>query len=819
MKKLLLVVAAVAGTFLSHGQLVVENTQTVEWYVQNVLVGSGVTVSNVTFTGSPEQFGYFDATNASIGIDNGLTLSSGDITEMIGPASDAFAGTILSNPVGGDPDLLAVAQSVTTNPSAAGINSTNDVAILEFDFIPNGDTIRFDFVFASDEYTTWINTVFNDAFGFFVSGPGITGPFTSPAGFPGGSVNVANVPGTDIPITISTIYDDPGGSTPPQMNEQYYIDNTGDLTHTHNGFTTPITAEYVVQCGQTYHFKFAVADCQDSFLATSVFLAEGSFESSEAILAQLSLPIGLTDTLLYENCGNGEIVFTRFSNIDNPSVVELEITGIADNGVDYTFIPNEVIFQAGDSTASLNISAFPDGVLEGFENVVIEMTNTQTACGIAVTSSFSFSVTDDPEPLGLVVQDYNIDCGDEIQLGGVLTGGYGVYDYTWSALDIESSLVNPSTVEDSSIYVSPGITTTYILHVADTCNAGEIMDSIIVNVPEYPPVDVDLDDIVDMICLQQLNLAPNSVTGGDGVYVYEWVENGDLLANTYDILYTAGVSSDLFFTATDQCGFSDTDTLHVAVPEIPIVLDMSPDTAICLGDFASISGVPSGGEPPFSFEWLHNGSTLESIDVNPQETTTYILRVTDLCTAFLDNDVTVRVEDVNAMFSVTVTDPYGVVLHNGTNENSISASEIQYFWDLDNGLLFNTEDVEHTFSDFDSHYILLTAVNDIGCRDTASFTTIPPAVLYIPNSFSPNGDGINDHFGAVGNEIEDFEMIIFNRWGQQVFYSNDINEHWNGEGRLNEDYYAGMGVYTFKISGRGTQKERFNYEGKLTLIR
>jgi len=817
MKKLLLAVALTTCTIFSYSQLVVENNQTVEWYVQNVLVGSGVTVSNITFTGDPSQFGYFDATNASIGIDAGLTLSSGEIDGMIGTAADGFAGTL--NTGFSDPDLLATAQSVTTNPNAGNINSTNDAAILEFDFIPNGDTIRFDFVFASDEYTTWINSVFNDAFGFYVSGPGITGPFSSPPGFPGGSVNVAVVPGTDIPITISTIYDDPGGSTPPQMNEQFYVDNTGDLTHTHNGFTTPITAEYVVQCGETYHFKFAVADCQDAFLATSVYLAQGSFESSEAIQAQLSLNVGQTDSLLYENCGNGEIVFRRFSNIDNPSVVELEVTGVATNGVDYTFIPDEVQFQAGDSTASLNISAFPDGVLEGFESVIIEITNSQTACGIAVTSLFTFSVTDDPEPLGLTVQDYNIDCGDEIQLGGAITGGYGVYDYTWSGINVASSLVNPSTLTDSSIFVSPGFTTEYILLIEDTCNAGSIMDTITVNVPVYPPVEVDIDEEVNLICLEQELLAPNSIVGGDGVYAFEWEENGTLLANTIDLLYTAGVSSQLIYTVTDQCGVFDSDTIDVIVPDIPITLDLSPDTSICLGTFASLSALAGGGEPPFTYEWLHDGSTLQDIDVNPTETTSYIIRVTDLCTAFLDGEITVRVEDVNAMFSVTVTDPYGVVLHNGTEENSISASDLEYFWDLDNGILFNTEDVTHTFSDFDSHHILLTAVNEIGCSDTASYTTIPPAVLYIPNSFSPNGDGINDSFGAYGNEIEEFEMTIYNRWGQEVFRSNDINEHWSGEGRDNEDYYAGVGIYTFSIKGRGTQNEKFNYSGKLTLLR
>ena len=65
------------------------------------------------------------------------------------------------------------------------------VAFWEFDFVAAGDTVSFDYVFGSDEYETWINTQYNDVFAFFLSGPGITGSYDSPAGFPNGSVNIA----------------------------------------------------------------------------------------------------------------------------------------------------------------------------------------------------------------------------------------------------------------------------------------------------------------------------------------------------------------------------------------------------------------------------------------------------------------------------------------------------------------------------------------------------------------------------------------------------------------------------------------------------
>ena len=73
------------------------------------------------------------------------------------------------------------------------VQDINDVAVLEFDFIPSSDNVTFKYVFASQEYFAYENSQFNDVFGFFISGPGIVGPYASPAGFPNGSINIATI--------------------------------------------------------------------------------------------------------------------------------------------------------------------------------------------------------------------------------------------------------------------------------------------------------------------------------------------------------------------------------------------------------------------------------------------------------------------------------------------------------------------------------------------------------------------------------------------------------------------------------------------------
>ena len=173
--------------------------------------------------------GYFDATNTSLGINSGIVMATGDIL-VLDPFYTGF-GAIISN-IATDPDLLNVANSVPpllpspfTNSFTVG--SINDVAVLEFDFVPTSDSLSFQYVFGSEEYFAFENSQYNDVFGFFLSGPGITGPFSSPAFHPNGSVNLAIVPGSspELPITISSV-----NSVTP-INDQYFVDNTDRNLH------------------------------------------------------------------------------------------------------------------------------------------------------------------------------------------------------------------------------------------------------------------------------------------------------------------------------------------------------------------------------------------------------------------------------------------------------------------------------------------------------------------------------------------------------------------------------------------------------------
>lgn len=207
------------GIFLSFSifaQFTV-NTSVTAMAMAQELVGPGVEVISATYSGDPSSKGIFAATGTSLPMTNGVVLSTGYVTNIAGNAS-AQASTSTS---GGsnDPDLKTLVNNCA--------NCVKDVAYLEFQFKAIGTEINFDFVFGSEEYPEYVCSSYNDVFGFFISGPGITG-----------KKNLALVPGTTIPVAINTINSGTAGTfgtysiclaacngNPPYS--QYYIDNSG----------------------------------------------------------------------------------------------------------------------------------------------------------------------------------------------------------------------------------------------------------------------------------------------------------------------------------------------------------------------------------------------------------------------------------------------------------------------------------------------------------------------------------------------------------------------------------------------------------------
>jgi gliding motility-associated-like protein len=358
--------------------------------VEDILINSGC-ISNISVTntvsgnfgGNEKSFGYFEGNGSSFPFQSGIVMSTGKLSNVPGP-NNSLSDDDASN-WGGDNDL----------EQTLGINNTHNATVIEFDFTPNSDKVRFRYIFASEEYQeNNSNTcIYSDVFVFLIK----------PIG--GSYTNIAVVPGTSIPVEVTTVHPEiPGNDGCPAENELYFDSFNGTNSPINfNGQTTPMTAEADVVPGQVYHIKLVIADDKNYRYDSAVFLEAGSFSigadlgpdkigadalcDGETYLLQVAptnqtpigyawfkngilIPAETTDQLLVSNAGNYKvevdfgnaciafdeviIQYADLGGLTNQILSECDANGDCPAVFDLTEVENELL-QNGNS---LQIDAY-----------------------------------------------------------------------------------------------------------------------------------------------------------------------------------------------------------------------------------------------------------------------------------------------------------------------------------------------------------------------------------------------------------------------------------------------------------------------------
>lgn len=402
-------------------------TQTTADLAVQALLGPGVVYSNAQFSGDPSQLGLLAGGVNPLEITSGIVLSSAAVVTNTPNSLEFGEGLGLGN----NPDLISVANSV---PPLIGqsftISSVHDIAILEFDFVATGSELSFDYIFGSEEYFGFENTQFNDVFAFFLSGPGITGPYDSPAGFPDGATNLAIVPGSDpvLPITISSVN--------ATINNEFFIANSNLQGINVDGLTTTLTVNSDLICGETYHIALAIADCGDGSLKSTVVLREGSFNiTSNTITPIAQDPANnFPSETTVEGCIPGQFVLTPPPCLLEDLTVNLVYTGTAQLGVDYeSSLPTTATFTLDTEEIVIDIDPLDDDEVEGVETITVSYTYTSVG-GDPVTLSGSLNLYDydDNEPFIVAMDDLFICPGATESETVVIQNGIAPYSILWS---------------------------------------------------------------------------------------------------------------------------------------------------------------------------------------------------------------------------------------------------------------------------------------------------------------------------------------------------------------------------------------------------
>lgn len=915
--KIILFFAVLAGVHLSSfSQLQVTNVTSGDALVQQLL-GQGITVSNVVLTGHPAMAGTFrNFGSTNIGLDSGIVLTNG-VAETNKPAGKIGMNGNGSTPASnvnafnrwnfpGDADLSAIVGDVT-----------KDACVLEFDFVPLGDTVKFRYVFSSEEYTDYSCSQFNDAFAFFISGPGITG-----------QQNIALIPGTVQPVTINNINPDWCAAYP-----QFYVDNLTNKYFTYDGHTTIFTALSRVQPCQTYHLKLVVADVSDDDLDSGVFLEAKSLSSNAIQLNNLTQTDQTGNSYLVEGCATGSFKIKRPQADPSPLVVQLSYGGTATNGVDYTLLPTSVTIPGGQQEVTLNVVPVIDNTPEGIETIKVYALagctsglptdstqiqirdydtlgitpDTSRLCAhgsvqlVATTGYTTYQWDPDPtlsntnirtpiaSPLNPTmyyctategtchgrdsafamiktldfVSKQDVNCAGastgEIRVSGGwewdqpveynLNSGAWQADSTFTNLPvgtytarikdpagcIDSMIINitqlypdlivlgtPVTaatcsgLPDGSItvvmtggkapyqYSLDGFTfqTTNVFNVIPgtytitTLDANNCVATKTVVVPLFNPLTVDAGP--DLIMCEGKQVQINAVSTGTS---FAWTPAATLNDPTIlNPIATPAATTKYYLTATfGICTTNDSVTVFVNPAPIP---NAGPDQSICFGRATTLSG--SGGVQYF---WQPSSYLDNSHNQNPAVrpltgTITYSLNVIDAnnCPSLQPDFVKITVTKeakVFAGFDTTVATNQPVPLHaldmNGSGFTS-------YEWIP--AINLNNSQIADPVSTPDRNmWYTVIAKTALGCeaRDDIKITVYNGPEIYVPQGFTPDGNGINDVLKAVPAGIREFHYFrVYDRWGRLVFATTDPGIGWDG--KINGSVQS-TGTYVWMAEG------------------
>lgn len=579
MKRLILFTAGIFIALFSQAQLTVDaslsNTQ-----LAQLITGSGISISNVSVdcqtTSSGKGYGKYHATATSlINISDGLLLTTGEINNAIGPNNSSSKTSYYGN----NPE----ASNNSSNAIKALIQAESGKTIYEFcefsfDIIPVGDTLKFNYAFASEEYNEYVNTNYNDAFAFYITGANPTGGNYT-------NKNIAIVPGTTQAVSINNVNNGQtnGNSSNPNgpcKNCQYFQNNPSSTTIQYDGFTKNLKAVAAVVPCQTYRLKLVVADAFDRRYDSGVFI--------EKITSTPAITIGSTTqagtAFAIEACNPATVTFTRPSATTSSVQIPYFIAGTATNGTDYTTIGSVnnasvkyITIPANQTSASFVLNPVADGVAENEETIIFSLDNPGCPAGINV--SHTLTVRDSIFPT-LTPTTAAICAGQSVSLtGGAPTGT----TYTWTP---STGLSNASI---SNPVATPSSTTLYTMS-AKLASCVETRKTR-VTVNSLP--DVKVPTAPAKICLgsntevqianaqnginYQLKLLPSNTIVGTGQS-----GNGNTLS-----FNTGTLSSTTLFgiTATNPlttCTRQMASTVSVAIPAAPVKVALNTDQNTCL---------------------------------------------------------------------------------------------------------------------------------------------------------------------------------------------------------------------------------------------
>ena len=632
------------------------------------------------------QLGYFNEGAAqNFPIEEGLLLSTGEIQNAMGPsASEGFSDEMERR--ASDPDLTLITNRILF-----------DAAVLEIDFIPVGDNIEFQFIFASDEYLEYCGTEYEDIFGFFLSGPGVSGG----VGYQNDAVNLAELPNGD-PITINTIHpavqSNVEGNSVPASNEAYYANNNYAISTEFDGGTVILTAKYLgVTSGSQYKMKLAIADASDQKWDAGMFLQAKSFSTVDAGSYGSVCVDGADITLVGSPLGGVWSGTGVTGNTFDPSVGTQTLT--------YTYTEGNTCSDSDTTTITVNDLPVVDAgnygpvCIDGADITLVGSPLGGTWNGIGVTDNGDGTAIFDPTVAnaGNAIYTYTDEntCADSDlttitvnDLPVVDAGSYGPVCIDGADITLVGSPVGGvwSGTGVTGNTFDPSVGTQTLTYTYTNTNDCTNTDDTIIEIYESPTADITSP--VNVLCYGEATGSATALAaGGTAPYTYSW-DNGQTEATA-----TGLVAGDYVVTVTDAngnattCSATATATIEQPVAALSVSITSEIDV-LCYGEATgSATALAAGGTAPYTYSW-DNGQT--EATATGLVAGDYVVTVTDAngnattCSA----TATATIEQPVAALSVSITSEIDVLCYGeatGSATALAAGGTAPYTYSWDNG--------------------------------------------------------------------------------------------------------------------------------------
>lgn len=604
----------------ASGQLKITDATTAPYspenLISNVFLGSGVEILSIQLDGDKTAVGYFDGGLGNIGLERGIVLSTGYASALDDPNLQIDDdGQFTSGITVSDVDLANLASS-----------DLEDIIKYTIQFIPTSDTLRFKYVFASEEYPNFVCKDFNDVFGFFISGP-------NPSGGNYVARNIALVPDpmdptgltfTNVSVAINNVHS--GVENCTSGFPMYYNTNPiGTNNLSLNGYLDIFTAEAVVIPCETYTIKLVIGDVGDDIYNSAVFLEAKSFGTGSLNVSINTLSV---DGSIAEGCGSGSLLFELPENVSQDYIIDFNLLNLGNSaipGVDYEDFPNPLIIPAGSKSLTIPLNAIDDGLLEGNESITFEIQ--VDACN---KKQFEILVKDDELFQPILPNDTLICEGENLTIKSSLDPGFILPDPPFFANDQSMDIIPEGTAIYSDITVSG---------VVPLILTPSLIESVCITGLEHRTL-IDLDIFL---------IAPG------GQFLELSTDNGFKINNESDIDRFENTCFTTTAVQNINMGNSEIGPIDIGNPTytgnfLPegVWSDLwegeNPSNGVwrllVMDDFTGFTGTLEGWSITFrsfynlTYEWTASTGNVSCVDckdieVNPEETTDYTLKIID----------------------------------------------------------------------------------------------------------------------------------------------------------------------------------------------